>query len=433
MLPLYQGINVRMNLSLRPYQQEAVENCIRFHKEKKNSQLMILPTGTGKTITFCSIIKFLGYRTLILSHTSQLKRQIAQECLKHCKDQFCVSQTIQWICKGENLLKIMKQHFDLLIIDESHHAFSESYQNVIKLFKSKSKLLIGCTATPFRLDKQSIYKIFPYVICKKNITEMIEDGYLSDIKGYRVKTNIDLKGVRIKAGDFNIRQLSSIINTSNRNDIILFMYNKILSNKKTVIFCVSISHCDEVSKKFREDGIQCKSVHGKIKREDVFKILHEFKIGKISCITTCQMLTEGFDEPTIEALMICRPTKSPGLYIQMIGRGLRISPNKKYCEIVELTDNAHDICSFETLSTEKTVSKSFDKREKFESIKDIKQTVEIDAKNLVVEEENFFSNYGKKNMSIFQRDFMEKHKIPFIEPLTYEIADIIIRNHKVRL
>ena len=185
---------------------------------------------------------------------------------------------------------------------------------------------------------------------QKNIMEMIEAGFLSDIKGWRIKTNIELKGIRIQRGDFNSKQLSSIINTENRNELICDAFKKLLSGKKSILFCTDIQHCESLSKTFNNNGLRCKSIHGNLTREEQRIRLQEFKHGKTNILTSCQLLTEGFDEPSIEAIMLCRPTKSPGLYIQMVGRGLRIHPGKDKCYVVDVTDNAHDICAFPTLS-----------------------------------------------------------------------------------
>jgi len=421
-----------MTSSLRNYQLEAVEKCVSFHKKKKNSQLMVLPTGTGKTRTFCAIIKELNYKTLIISHTSQLRKQIEIECKKHCPDQKVISKTIQ-SCKSKAALQEIDSYkFDMLIIDEAHHAATDSYQNIIKYFINGRKLVLGCTATPFRLDKQSIDHIFPNLICKKTILEMVESGFLCDIKGYRVRTNLNLDDVHCFKGDYNIRQLSSIVNSVNRNNIILSTYKQILLGKKTLIFCVDIAHCEEVANLFTEHKISAQSIHGRLHKDEQFTRLRNFKDSITTVLTTCQILTEGFDEPSVEALMICRPTKSAGLYIQMVGRGLRTFPGKKHCEIVELTDNAHDICSFESLITEKTIEKFFAKTEGITSLKKLKELIEIQEEDIVIEEKNFLTKWDKKHISPFQKKYMYDHNIPFIEPISYEIADLIISNYQNR-
>lgn len=422
-------------MKLRPYQEKAISNIIAGYSNKKLSQLLVLPTGAGKTIIFSNVIKILNKKTLIISNRDNLKNQIREVCDSVCPN-LVTSCTIQMVHRNENLEKIKNAGFEFLIIDEAHHAASISYEELINYFKKEKKPILGCTATPFRLDNKSVYKIFKNVPYESTIIDLIDDGYLTDIKGLRIKTDIDIDSVHVSRGEFKLNQLSKLVNIKYRNELICDFYKKFLLSKKTIAFCVDIKHCEELKKEFICHGIGCKAVHGKLSGTTNKKTLMEFKNGDVGIITTCQLLTEGFDEPSIESVIMARPTKSCGLYIQMIGRGLRTFPGKKECIIAEFTDNCHNICDFSTLvSCKRSDNSSILKTEKVYSIKDLSKIYEYipQGNEIVISEEDFLNRYRKDGcMSEFQREQLASFGIKYIEPLSFEIADILIKQHKAK-
>jgi len=426
-------------MKLRTYQREAVDSVINGVKRANLSQLLILPTGSGKTVIFSTIARELGLKPFIVSHTCELKRQNMKTCRQVLKKDDFLSETIQWAFRQKNIEQIKSQEFDMLIVDEAHHACSRSYNELIDHFKKEKKLVLGCTATPFRNDNQSIEEIFPYIAYSRKITDLIREGYLCDIKGFRVMTHTDLSKVSVVRGEYNLTELEHVINTENRNDLICESYKKILKDKKTVVFCVSIFHSERVAEHFRKKSYRCAAIHGELSKEERERILKEFRSGKIQILTNCQLLTEGFDEPSIEALMMARPTKSASLYIQMIGRGLRLYPDKKKCIVVELTDNDHDICSFPTMITGINCDDElFDKFKSDDSLTDLDGKIKHEhfGKKIIIKEMNFIKKYSKnftEKATHSQKIIMKELGINFIEPLSYEIAEIIINNHLKRI
>lgn len=422
-------------MQLRDYQKLARDSVINGFRQGQLSQLIILPTGSGKTIIFSHIIQNLKLKTLVVSHLSGLKEQNQRVC-NHLCPELVLSRTIQHIHLVNYFDQIEK--YDCIIIDEAHHAASNSYKKLIDIAKEKKKLLLGFTATPFRLDRKSVYKIFPHVAYETNILEMITNGYLCDIEGYRVKTNVDISKVRVNDGDFKTGELASIINTENRNELILNTYQSNLKDKKTLIFCVNIEHCEYIAKLFKFNGYNASAIHGKISSSHRKDLLKDFKKTPNKILTSCQILTEGFDEPTIEAIMMCRPTKSPGLYIQMVGRGLRIYPSKDKCILYELTDNAHNICDFSTLLTGQYSNwdMTSHRQDKSFSIRELSAHFDhkLFGKEIVIKKEDFLDKYDYKNSELSSnfRNSLNLLGIKFVEPITNEFAQILIQNHYIK-
>jgi hypothetical protein len=191
-------------------------------------------------------------------------------------------------------------------------------------------------------------ELFEFVSYKKNLLEMIEDGWLTDIECYKVQTGHEMKNVRYFVGDFNAASLNQL-DVESRNKIILRVCKERCAGKKTLIFCLNVAHSIRVASVLRDAGFRSEAVYGKLNRKERSRVLKDFREGRIDFLTNCQLLTEGFDEPSIEALVLARPTKSKGLYCQMIGRGVRLFPGKKSCYVYDLSDENHNICTFNVL------------------------------------------------------------------------------------
>ncbi len=353
-----------MKKILRPYQIKAIDSiCDGFNKDKK--QLCVLPTGSGKTVIFSNIIKKLKCKTLIIAHTKELIEQISKTLSIECDgithqiyksrgkyESEVIICSIQSAIRKGSLKNLKNQEFDLLVIDECHRSCSKSYRKIIDYLGFNNKKLLGVTATPFRTDSQSVYEIFGFPTFSMSIINMIEEGFIVDFSGYRIKTNISIHGIRKSKGDFISSKLDSIINVKNRNQIIINEYAKLASGEKTIAFCVSIKHAQDLKKEFLLRGISCENIDGKMSFFKRKNILERFKNGDIKVITNCNLLTEGFDEPSVSCLLMCRPTISKSLYIQMIGRGSRLYPDKNLCKVIEFTDNDFDVCNIASLCRE---------------------------------------------------------------------------------
>lgn len=350
-------------MKLRDYQQE----CFDILKRDRQKQLIHLPTGSGKTVIFLKYLQEKSQKALIIVPTKDLQDQIAESAeLFYRKSEIVVKGSKCFSSKGKiyivcaNSLQsdstiefLKKENLDHIIVDEAHKSMCKSYLDFLQIYaehKPEFKL-IGFTATPERMDKKSLLKVFDEITYSKTIFELITQGYLCDLECYRIKTKHELVTAG-KTGDFALLELKRL-DCYSRNALIYKTYEENCADKKTLIFCLSVEHAEKLAKYMRDEkGIKAHCISGKQSMQHRRETLQKFRSGAIQVLTNCQLLTEGFDEPSIEALIMARPTKSKSLYCQMLGRGTRLFPNKKVCYVYELTDNAHKICTFNVIADE---------------------------------------------------------------------------------
>lgn len=411
-------------MDLRPYQKDAIKAATLSFLIKKNN-LLVLPTGSGKTVVFSLIAKEMGLKTLVVSHTREIVDQISITSKKlnipHIK-----SISIQSCSHAKTIEKLKKEGFDLLVIDECHRSHAKSYKKLIDNLGHKN--LLGVTATPFRTDKKNLKEIYGDAIFNMSLIQMIEEGFLCDYEGYRVETKVSLNVLRKQRGDFSDRQLSSVINVSNRNKIIVNEYKNLSSNEKSLCFCADVKHAMDLREEFVSNGITCECIHGAVPVAKRRQILKDFKEDKIQVVTNCQVLTEGFDEPSIKCLIMARPTCSKVLYMQMIGRGSRLFPGKKICKVIEFTDNNFDVCFLEDL-LEKKVEKfripdGQTLREGFKRLQKILSELgeeTVITKNIIIPKTIY-----ERPASDWQIQQLNKLGICFEHPLTEFIANYLI-------
>jgi superfamily II DNA or RNA helicase len=387
-------------IKLRKYQQEAI-NAIKKTFEDNDRQYIEMPTGAGKTITFLSYASKNHERILIVVPSKELLNQVYNTALLfYHKDQlsrkgngFDESPEKIHICiinsiKGKYLEFITGQYFDLVIIDEAHHVQCKSYQRLIEGMVFCPKFL-GVTATPDRLDGLLMKDLLGVPSYKIEIEQLIEEKHLSDIEGFCIKTNIDLSMVDSHNGDFSLPQLYKLLATDARNGIILDICQNQMSDRKTLVFCINVQHAKEIAKSLTDIGISSKAIYGKMKEEEKRSILDSFRRGEISCLCNCQLLTEGFDEPSIDGIILARPTRSKSLFIQMIGRGLRNSPGKFNCKIIDIVDNHRNLSNFSHILEDNGINGI----DEFKGIKDLRERIEkarIDSIEVKLERVNFF-------------------------------------------
>ena len=344
-------------MKLRPYQNKVIQTIKETFK-KSERQYVEMPTGSGKTITFLSYASQNHKRIMVVVPSKELLNQVYESALLFYhkseisrkgnnfneipqKLHICIINSV----RGDYLKYITGQYFDLVIIDEAHHSQSESYVRLIKNMVFSPKFL-GVTATPDRSDGQLLKDILHVCSAKLNVLDLINDGFLSDIEGYSVKTKIDISDIDSHNGDFNINLLYKRLCTESRNNMIVELCKNEMKNRKVLVFCINIKHSQEINKLLNDQGISSKHIDGSCKVTLRKSILDSFKSGETQVLTNCQLLTEGFDEPSIDGIIISRPTKSRGLFNQMIGRGLRISLGKKNCKIIDIVDNHKSLIGF---------------------------------------------------------------------------------------
>jgi superfamily II DNA or RNA helicase len=357
-----------MTIALRDYQKECVETVLNESKAGVKRQLITLPTGAGKTVVMSAIAKELNQRTLVLAHREELISQAVEKfklfwpgvsigvCMAERDEIACqvVIGSVQSCSRPKRLARLKEQGFSVLFIDEAHHTTADSYQVIINelgFAKESTKLLIGVTATPQRSDKQGLGETFDKITFSRSIGTMIKAGYLSPVHGRKILTSFVLQKMRTSNGDFAIEDLDEAVNTPERNAFIAEKYQAYAPNRKAVAFCVDVRHCQDLAEAFRKRGINSQAVWGDMGGDERKNALEGLKSGRIQVATSCGVLIEGFDEPSISAIVMARPTKSKSLYTQSVGRGLRLYPGKDCCLVMDFTDRGHNLDSIMTLNS----------------------------------------------------------------------------------
>lgn len=338
-------------LELREYQQEALSALETMRKNKETIALLYHATGTGKTVTAVSDAKRCGGRVLFVAHTMELVNQ-AYGTFKNLWSEVTVGKyadsvkepyehvvcgSIQSIAL--NLDSFNEEDFDYLIIDEAHHASADTYQKVLSFFKPK--FILGLTATPERTDdEKAIIDIFKKTAHKLDIQTAVEIGALVPVRCIRIHTNIDMTKVRFNSVQYNIRDLDVKICVTERNQLIVDTWLNYVKDKRTVVFCASVKHAEQIAELFKNAGINALAVSGSMKTSERNEQLAKFAEGKIKVLCACDLLNEGWDCPQTEVLFMARPTMSKVLYTQQLGRGMRNSDGKDYLMVFDFVDNA---------------------------------------------------------------------------------------------
>lgn len=343
-----------MTLILRPYQQEALDAIVLNANNGISKQLVVLPTGAGKTVIFSQLpmIKPDTLPMLVLAHRSELLEQARSKILasnpnltveieqadrKAGKVDVVVASVATL---GRNntprIEEYPKDYFKSIVIDEAHHAAAPSYRRIIDYFSPD--FLLGVTATPQRSDSTRLIDVFDEIVYYRTIQDLIQDGWLAPLVGYRVKTSTDISEVEIQNGEYSQSQLEEKIDNPERNAYVVSAYRNLAMAKKALVFASGVRHAENLAISFRQASVETAVIIGSTPREEREKILAQFAKGQISVIVNVGVLTEGFDEPSLEAIILAKPTRSTLLYTQIVGRGTRLFEGKEHCIIIDIAD-----------------------------------------------------------------------------------------------
>lgn len=349
---------------LRPYQSDCLDTIITNYQDGLRKMAIALPTGAGKTVIFAELIRRAlsakpTMKSLIIAHREELLTQAAHKVVaaiptvrlsieqahkRADQSASVVIASIQTLSREKRLAKFDPNLFDVIVVDECHHAIARSYRKVLDHFNSSgNRFVLGFTATLFRKGKgqtKALHDLFDYIAYRLDIHDLVGMGFLAPIKAWQVKTDHFIGNVKVVRGDFSDSELAAAIDTPERNRLIVDSYLDKTPNQKALVFCVNVAHAIHVYQEFMEAGVLAAYVVGETPSQERTEILKRFAEGEIQVLVNCMVLTEGFDEPSITAIHMARPTKSQGLYCQAVGRGTRIHPGKEFLTVVDYTDNS---------------------------------------------------------------------------------------------
>lgn len=345
-------------MQLRPYQQEAKEAVQKEWASGVKRTLLVQATGTGKTIVFSSISEDCvrdGERVLILAHRGELLEQAAEKlqaatglgCAVEKAENTCLGSwfrvavgSVQSLMRENRLARFSQDYFSTIIVDEAHHVLADSYQRVLSHFGDAK--VLGVTATPDRGDMRNLGQYFETLAYEYTLPRAIREGYLCPIKAQTIPLKLDLSGVGVQAGDFKVGDLGTALDP--------YLYQiademtKYCMDRKTVVFLPLI----KTSRKFRDilesKGFRAAEVNGE--SQDRAEVLADFEAGKYNVLCNSMLLTEGYDCPAIDCVVMLRPTKIRSLYAQAVGRGTRLHPGKDHLLLLDFLwhTERHELC-----------------------------------------------------------------------------------------
>jgi len=347
-------------LKLRPYQKAAVAAVVSRYREKNARRMLLyLPTGAGKTVISTFIMKellrtrgfgkilFVAHRREILDQTARtIKAQLPSKKVQIEQGERTSSDNAAITIASVQSLVHRKERYDpkefsLIVCDECHRALAPSWEEVIDYFNTHTgtgTLLLGMTATPNRTDGRSALDVFGEIAFEISRTDLENLGYLVPMEYYTVRSDLHLDKVKMSGGDFQVGALSKVMDYPKTRALTAKAWLEKGFGKKTIVFCAGVDHATHMAEDFCALGISADKIDGKTKNRH--EILERFAKGDIQVLTNYGVLTEGFDDPTTECILMARPTTSPLVYTQCIGRGLRTAPGKNACVVIDIVDRS---------------------------------------------------------------------------------------------
>ncbi|KAK7468850.1 putative ATP-dependent helicase IRC3 [Stygiomarasmius scandens] len=369
-------------ISLRPYQEQCLTACEEALKAGSSRIGVSLPTGAGKTTVFISLLSRIkpaspnATKSIVIVNSIELARQTAEQVsrlfpswtveieqgVKHKASGSAdvTVATYQTLLQPERIAKFDAETLKAIIVDEAHHAAAPSYRRILSHFDPEIRNpdpqftsppitqkvpIVGFSATFSRHDGLALGSIFQRIVYHRDFLNMIKEQWLCDVRFTTVKANINLNDVTVnsKTGDFNPTSLAQVINTDTINHLVVqtWLDRAASERKSTLVFCVNVAHVEALTQVFRGFGIDARYVYSKTPAAERKALVAAFKAGQFPVLLNCAILTEGADIPNIDCVVVARPTRSRNVFAQMIGRGMRLSPDtgKTDCRIVDFVDS----------------------------------------------------------------------------------------------
>ena len=353
-------------LILRPYQEASVAAIYRYFETQKGNPLIVIPTAGGKSLVIASFIKGVltawpDQRILILTHVRELIAQNHAEMMnlwpeapagiysaglgRREASARVLFAGIQSVHKRAGEIG----HADLVLVDEAHlipGSGNTMYRRFLEQLRGINPKLkvIGFTATPFRLDSGMLHQgknaLFTDIAYEVPVRDLIDQGYLCPLISKATGTALDLKGVGTRGGEFITRALQEAVDKEAITEAVVDEIVKLGRDRKAwLVFCSGVEHARHVAEAIQEKSISCATIFGDTPKDERDRIITAFKRGKLRALASMGVLTTGFNAPGVDLIAMLRPTKSPGLYVQMAGRGTRLAPDKKNCLVLDFAGN----------------------------------------------------------------------------------------------
>lgn len=419
-------------MELRPYQQQAKDAIFSEWENGIKKTLLVLPTGCGKTIVFAKVAEECvkgGSRVLILAHRGELLDQAADKigkstglgCATEKAEQTCLGSwfrivvgSVQSMMREKRLNQFPNDYFNTIIIDEAHHCISDSYQKVLRHFPDAE--VLGVTATPDRGDMQNLGTVFESLAYEYTLPKAIKEGYLSPIKAVTIPLKIDMSAVGVQAGDFKSGDIATALDPYLES--IAEEMEKYCSNKKTVVFLPLVKTSQKFWDILNNHGFKAAEVNGDSK--DRAEILEAFDKDQYNVLCNSMLLTEGWDCPSVDCIVVLRPTKVRSLYCQMVGRGTRLSPetNKDHLLLLDFLwhTERHELCHPASLICEsaEVAQKMTENMEKDAGcVIDIEEAEKTASEDVVAQREEALAK---------QLSEMKRRKKRLVDPLQFEMS-----------
>lgn len=347
-------------IKLRSYQQEAIDAVTAAYRRGIRRPCIALPTGTGKTVVFSSVTagaRRKNRRVLILAHRDELINQAVDKLLqvapelvlevgivKAAKNDVhspVVVASVQTLSRPNRMAELKAAGgFDIIIVDEAHHAAASTYTDVVSGlggFEPGGPLVIGVTATPQRADAKDLGEVWQEIVYHRDILWAIRSGYLCDLRGLQVRLDhFDASELKTSHGEFQANQAGDLLSNADAPEHAVKAWQEHAAGRSTIVFTPTIALAHEFADTFADAGIPAEALSGNTPEAERRAILERLHTGETLVVANAQVLTEGFDEPRISCIVVARPTKSQGMYVQMVGRGTRPFPGKTDCLVIDL-------------------------------------------------------------------------------------------------
>lgn len=417
-------------MELRPYQEAAKTAIFEQWNQGIKKTLLVLPTGCGKTIVFAKVTEECvrqGKRVLIMAHRGELLDQAADKIMKATglgsavekAEESCLGSwyrivvgSVQSLTRPQRLAKFKQDYFDTIIIDEAHHCLSDSYQRVLEHFPDAE--VLGVTATPDRGDMRNLGQYFESLAYEYTLPQAIKSGYLVPIKAMTIPLQLDLTGVGIQSGDFKASDLGTALDP--------YLYQiademiKYCKDRKTVAFLPLVKTSQKFCEILNQKGFRAAEVNGE--SADRAQILADYDAGRYNVLCNSMLLTEGWDCPTVDCIIVLRPTKVRSLYSQMVGRGTRLAPEKADLLLLDFLwhTERHELCHPASLicESEEVAKKMTENLEKAAGCPvDLEEAEAQASSDVVAEREQALADQLKQ---------MRARKRKLVDPLQFEMS-----------